>query len=280
MKKYISILLFLTSIIQNSFAKEITCQVWFKFDSIVVNKKSLTKCVSQVNQKYIDFVHIFATASDPGTMKYNRKLSLQRARAVKQTLIESFPKIKNIVVKEGGEHPDGQQATIFVYANTNKHSQAITLGQAAVSKTREPINEINQRLNLFSFRVGQERYRMSNNNYKSVGIDYKRMKLIFSNNFFLSYGVSFTSYADDSFLDLYGIYGTLGVDYKYQNFILGIESFAGGFSHFNKRVKNTTVFDPGGNTKIGFDSEAYTATINYGISKSFEKLTFNFGIKF
>ncbi len=246
--------------------KDAECIVTFPFDSVNFDKANLVSCIKTKNTKkqQIRFIHIFATASSPGTLAYNRKLSDRRADSIAATLKEALPNTK-LKVHGGGEHPYGQTAKVYVLYGD---------GPVQVRYVKEPPKPKNYRA---LATAGRDYYWGSEDFYNRTGIELSRRFLHDGERFYSELGLGLSYLAEDEIRDLQSQKVFYTVGYKRGSVFTGIQAFVGNVTR-SDFVQNR--FNGGGIYLLGLERGSFSTQLAVGRSERFTHLGVGLGTRF
>lgn len=106
-------------------SKVVSCAIEFANNSIEFDEDYMRQCLQQVDPGRVTYVHVFATASSPGSVEHNLALSQVRAEKVAHFVSKIKPKLPQIHAFGGGENPRfGRQARIFVVIGPKRFKNA------------------------------------------------------------------------------------------------------------------------------------------------------------
>lgn len=105
----------------------LTCAIEFPLDDVRFDEKQIVDCFKDVKADRIAYLHVFATATPPGTVDHNFYLSNRRAGAIEAYLKNHYPAVPVHAFAGGQNDKFGKMARIFAVivpetppANPNK----------------------------------------------------------------------------------------------------------------------------------------------------------------
>ena len=267
----IIVMLFILSLAIKAKQTVKVCKVQFPHNSIVFNQKKLSSCLSSIPaDQNISYVHIQATATPPGTVKYNLKLSETRAKVVKDFVLNKYPQT-TLNIFGGGENPNrGRQATVHLIMNKIEKTPAAKVvkitkrtPRIALKLKKKVIKPSSKNFQL-GILPGIQQFEFGQTYYKSLGAELTYDKK-FNKSFSMSIGARIASQADDDFLDIYSSYALLGAFYHYKLFKVGLNLPTGLIANNSQNS-----FDNGVEGRVGLEVDNWAILFGLGKTKHFQ----------
>lgn len=240
--------------------RSIECEVHFPFDSVDYNAGEFDECLRSAKAQKADlqFVHIFATASFPGTLRYNRLLADRRAEALSSRIQTMFPKAQ-VRSMGGGEHTAGQSAKVFFLASESE-SPAMT-AQRIGAKSDGPSTRFR-----VAIRGGKDFHADSDTRYNQVGAEMGYRFNSFTRLFTPEAGIAINHLSEDDVRDLYSQEGFGGVSLNYGLLLAGLR---GKVSNLSRNDMAQNRFDAGADARLGIEGKRWSLVGSYGQTASF-----------
>lgn len=257
-------------------AQVMTCEAHFEHAKTAFDEAEFLGCLAGIPKDRVAYVDVFATATPPGSSRFNREIAAARAQTLEEMLHPLLPDV-TITAKGGGvnrvQGRTGRASFVLLpvpqKVETPKSATVALVSPAPVLLPPSIARALDSSPILFlqrmALRAGLDTFKTDRNPYVTTGGEWAWTPAL-GRGLRGEFGAAFGVASDDDVRNLYSLGAIMGATWSWKALSVGARATAGVLAHGGGQQ----VFDGGAEARVGVEWGSFSLFAGAGRSRNFK----------